>query len=732
MLLCVIFVQFSLAQVETISISGDVKELKAGALNDKLVYAYVNGVFGQLKFGQKVTAGFIEEVIATGIGSDSTIALSTSSGVPLIAIINSATNTLSLYSKVSGFWAVIFSSLNAFGKPGLFASSGETMLTYSNTIGRDLLMSRSTGGNWSTSTVDAIPNSAGRESTAAVSSSGTVTLAYSDETNFRIKVATSINRVDWSITPLSYPGTMFGTAPSLSWLPTGELSVLAGDVMQNLNVGGQGVYHFQRSLAGNWDAEKIAFPAEPSMVGAFIGMDSLRSSAFLIRSGGISSLVRAKREANGLWSGVVAYAGSAGENLISVSPVVKSTGEVNFFLASQRSNSSSILRVSGTEVVPPAPTPTVTPTSIPTAAPTPTPTPTSIPTPVPTLSPTALPTSIPTVAPTLRPTAAPTIPPTAAPTATPIPAPTASPTQVPTPFPTVIPTALPTPIPRSGIDTDGDGLTDVEETDLGSNPQAQDTDGDGVLDGQEKLDQTGLTDASSFEGSTLNRSCTFWEKKKGIQQGIMVKSALPVSYSYSLSLTTFAGALRANDERTIAAEEEQIYPIDSLINSSNLKSGQLCVSYWGRQRFLTAKYYEGKSKLVRSSKKPIKESYLLVHPLLPGVSGRQQIDYRPIKTVRDNRVEAAFFIQNTSAAPVSGIIQSIDQKGRSIFKLSIRLKAGTVYEISADRLKLKKKGTLIWDPSETQNTLRAVFEQQLEKKVSRNYEVLKIVRSEAM
>jgi len=55
-----------------------------------------------------------------------------------------------------------------------------------------------------------------------------------------------------------------------------------------------------------------------------------------------------------------------------------------------------------------------------------------------------------------------------------------------------------------------------------------------------------------------------------------------------------------------------------------------------------------------------------------------------------------------------------------------------VYEISADRLKLKKQGTLIWDPSETQNTLRAVFEQQLEKKVSRNYEVLKIVRSEAM
>ncbi|MDP6934913.1 MAG: hypothetical protein QGG40_18475 [Myxococcota bacterium] len=38
---------------------------------------------------------------------------------------------------------------------------------------------------------------------------------------------------------------------------------------------------------------------------------------------------------------------------------------------------------------------------------------------------------------------------------------------------------------RSGTDTDGDGLTDKEESSLGTDPDLPDTDGDGYDDGQE-------------------------------------------------------------------------------------------------------------------------------------------------------------------------------------------------------------------------------------------------------
>ena len=40
-------------------------------------------------------------------------------------------------------------------------------------------------------------------------------------------------------------------------------------------------------------------------------------------------------------------------------------------------------------------------------------------------------------------------------------------------------------MPEAAIDSDGDGLTDVEEKKLGTNPYKADTDGDGLTDGAE-------------------------------------------------------------------------------------------------------------------------------------------------------------------------------------------------------------------------------------------------------
>ena len=44
------------------------------------------------------------------------------------------------------------------------------------------------------------------------------------------------------------------------------------------------------------------------------------------------------------------------------------------------------------------------------------------------------------------------------------------------------------------VDTDGDGLTDDEESDLGTDPLVRDSDGDGIEDGDEV---TALTDPTS-------------------------------------------------------------------------------------------------------------------------------------------------------------------------------------------------------------------------------------------
>lgn len=82
--------------------------------------------------------------------------------------------------------------------------------------------------------------------------------------------------------------------------------------------------------------------------------------------------------------------------------------------------------------------------------------------PVPTRTPTSTVTPLPTMTPTEEPTEAPA-------------------TETPTDEPTKEPTATETPL----VDSDGDGLTDDQELQLGTNPNQADSDDDGVSDGDE-------------------------------------------------------------------------------------------------------------------------------------------------------------------------------------------------------------------------------------------------------
>ena len=90
------------------------------------------------------------------------------------------------------------------------------------------------------------------------------------------------------------------------------------------------------------------------------------------------------------------------------------------------------------------------------------------------------------------PTATPALP-TITSTATRTPTATPTTTRTPTPTRTVTPTLIPgsptaTPTPGTCPDSDGDGLTDCDETGIyGTNPHNPDTDGDGLSDGDEVL-----------------------------------------------------------------------------------------------------------------------------------------------------------------------------------------------------------------------------------------------------
>lgn len=68
----------------------------------------------------------------------------------------------------------------------------------------------------------------------------------------------------------------------------------------------------------------------------------------------------------------------------------------------------------------------------------------------------------------------------------------------------------PIPQPRLGIDSDGDGLSDAEEGEYGTDPNRADSDGDGISDGQEVLDGSDPLDGGSALMCLGTTVCAEW------------------------------------------------------------------------------------------------------------------------------------------------------------------------------------------------------------------------------
>lgn len=130
---------------------------------------------------------------------------------------------------------------------------------------------------------------------------------------------------------------------------------------------------------------------------------------------------------------------------------------------------------SGAVTVTPTPSASITPTSTPVPTTTSIPVPTSINTPTPTNTPASTPTAVPTA------TTVPTGMPSVTPTLTPSPEPTGNPTPTTIPTATPIPTGIPEDIDYDK-DSDSDGLPDDIEDYYGTDKNKADTDGDGVND----------------------------------------------------------------------------------------------------------------------------------------------------------------------------------------------------------------------------------------------------------
>jgi len=398
----------SFAQPQTIGSPGDGVSLSGVVLdNGSPIISSINSLTGELKVSERISGYWQTTTLATGYGADSFVATKGFLQNVHVVALNNSSGTVTEYVRGASGWsagAVIYSG--AEGRPAIEVRGSQLLLSFSDRAGKNLILGTRTT-SWRFQTIDSSLDEVGGESSIAVSSSNLIAIAYYNRTQKNLKVALSTDNASWSIETVTYPGSFFGSNPNASWSSDGTLHIIAGDTLQQATVGGQGIFHAQKQGGGTWILERVGFPIYAAVSGKIISSDLL-SAVALSRQQGVSSIVAASRELNGLWGGQnILY--SSVESYSDLLNLRAGSAENLTFVRFSSAMGVGIKVLSGSFLAP-APSPTQNPLSTATPGPTATlttaPTPSATPTPLTTLTPVPMVTSTPMPSPTAGPTVA--------------------------------------------------------------------------------------------------------------------------------------------------------------------------------------------------------------------------------------------------------------------------------------------------------------------------------------
>ncbi|MFN8391821.1 MAG: fibronectin type III domain-containing protein [Bdellovibrionota bacterium] len=273
------------------------------------------------------------------------------------------------------------------------------------------------------------------------------------------------------------------------------------------------------------------------------------------------------------------------------------------------------------------------------------------------------------------------------------------------------------PVERTGLDTDGDGtpdlldddddndgLSDVFETSIGTNPLDVDSDHDGYFDAREVQDGSNPLDAASFGTQYAHTICSDWNGFLGGMWNIlellnMSSQALPVR----VILYTQAGQIGSQQLYTIAPGQKQ----DSLVHEMagwQLNSyGSVCASYNGNTSDLSGQmvYYKtatGKSALLGEA-----FDFAISLPLSAGAAGRQYVPFDTVQrslvtTDRANLVTNWIQISNRSSQTGTGKLRFYRLSGVLLGELSVAVAAGGRADYAAHQFGAGQDGYVEWIP----------------------------------
>ena len=251
------------------------------------------------------------------------------------------------------------------------------------------------------------------------------------------------------------------------------------------------------------------------------------------------------------------------------------------------------------------------------------------------------------------------------------------------------------------MDSDQDGLSDLDEESLGTDPYRADTDEDGVTDKQETLDGTHPLDRGSNLAKRLTTLCTEWNGFLGM-------------YNILEHLNMSQSVINLNDKLYSILGQEQSY-VDLSVKSGR----QYDLLVHGMKGFEEQTYglicaharnaepgdLDGRMVFYKPDDLSGGYQFAFAMPLGNGLTGTQYVEYntyQPSLDINDAENLVANWIQLTNLNPnrQSGELVFYDRDGAERGRQAVLLKSGARFDFSAHDIAGRKQvGLVEWIPS---------------------------------
>ncbi len=252
-------------------------------------------------------------------------------------------------------------------------------------------------------------------------------------------------------------------------------------------------------------------------------------------------------------------------------------------------------------------------------------------------------------------------------------------------------------------DDDNDGLTDIEEAGMRTDPKKVDTDKDAVADGQEVTDKTNPLDRGSVLAVLGTTICSEWntvlsETFNVLEHVNIGESTLRVT----VSLYDMQGVVRNRKQFQIAPGQEQDVLVHEMSKSVGKTFGKVCSNHNGMKGDLDG-------RMVYYKTAPTNQLNYQFALALPFSNGKKGVQFVPFNTFQpsadpaDARNFVANWIQitNLSNKTSRGVLTFYDQNGRTLGVKSVNLGKGARKDYAAHLWGAQKVGVVKWAPADS-------------------------------